>query len=439
MSNTPAPEIEFVRLEELKPSSVNPRAHSRKQIDNICKSIKKFGFTNPILIDEGDMILAGHGRYSAATKLGMKEVPCRRLVGMSEADKTAYIIADNALGEQSMWHTDKLAAGFDLLIAADFELEYTGFDTSSVDQTILARDTASRSGRDKHDIIPEVEAKAVTRLGDGWILGPHRLLCADAKDLDQVETLMGGETAAMIFTDPPYNVPIEGYVRGEGSGFSEFTEASGEMSSSQFEEFLTTALKNGASACRDGAIVYACMDWKHAAEIIAAGDRVFPEQKNLCVWAKSNAGMGTFYRSQHELVFVWKVGSAPHTNNFGLGAGGRHRSNVWKYPGVNSFGKGRNEALEMHPTVKPVALVQDAILDVTHRKEVVLDLFGGSGTTLIAAHTVGRTAHVMEIDPRYCDVTIRRFEKLTGEKAVLAGDGRTFDEIAEARAAEVEE
>lgn len=439
MSRAPGLEIESVCLENLKPSPVNPRTHTRKQIDKICKSIKKFGFTNPILIDEDNMILAGHGRYSAATKLGMKEVPCRRLVGMSEAEKAAYIIADNALGEQSMWHTDKLAAGFDLLIAADFELEYTGFDTGAVDKAMLARDTASRTGRDTQDVIPELQATAVTRLGDGWTLGPHRLLCGDSKDLDQVRVLMGRDTAAMIFTDGPYNLPIDGYVRGKGSGFSEFAEASGEMSSSEFEDFLTTVLKNGASVCRDGAIVYACMDWKHAAEIIAAGDRVFSEQKNLCVWTKANAGMGTFYRSQHELVFVWKVGSAPHTNNFGLGEGGRHRSNVWKYPGVNSFGKGRGEALEMHPTVKPVALVMDAILDVTQRKEIVLDLFGGSGTTLIAAHMVGRTARLMEIDPRYCDVTIRRFEKLTGEKAVLASDGRTFDEVAEDRAEEIEE
>ncbi len=247
---------------------------------------------------------------------------------------------------------------------------------------------------------------------------------------------MAGETAALLFTDPPYNVPIDGHVCGLGAfRHREFAMASGEMTPEQFTGFLTCALGNAASVCRDGAIAFVCMDWRHMRELLAAGVAVFSELKNLCVWNKTNGGMGTFYRSKHELIFVFKVGAGPHTNTFGLGETGRYRTNVWDYAGVTSPGAARQEALSMHPTVKPVALVADAIRDCSERGNIVLDLFGGSGATLMAAETCGRSARLLEIDPVYCDVTIVRWQRYTGRQAVLQETGATFEALAAGRGA----
>jgi DNA modification methylase len=242
------------------------------------------------------------------------------------------------------------------------------------------------------------------------------------------------ETADLIFTDPPYNVPIDGHVGGLGSiRHREFAFAAGEMSREQFTDFLQRTLGNAAGAAKDGAIAFVCMDWRHMRELLDAGEAVFSELKNLCVWNKRNGGMGSFYRSKHELVFVFKAGTAPHTNSFGLGETGRYRTNVWDYAGISSLGAKRMEELAMHPTVKPVALVADAIRDCSRRGETVLDVFGGSGSTLIAAETCGRMARLLEYDPTYCDTIIKRWETYTGKRATLDGDGRSFEEIAEIR------
>jgi DNA modification methylase len=270
----------------------------------------------------------------------------------------------------------------------------------------------------------------VTQLGDLWILGRHALICDDAKDPTAIELLMAGRQADMIFTDPPYNTKIQGHVSGLGrTQHREFVEASGEMSPDQFIQFLAQTLALAANACRDGAIAFVCMDWRHLGEVLVAGKSAFSELKNMCVWTKTNGGMGTFYRSQHEMVLVFKIGTAAHTNTFGLGDKGRYRTNVWSYPGVNTFKSERMVELASHPTVKPVALVADAIRDVSHRGQVVLDVFGGSGTTLIAAEKTGRCARLIEIDPIYCDVIIRRWQKLTGKKACLARTDETFETI----------
>ena len=281
------------------------------------------------------------------------------------------------------------------------------------------------------DDIPKAEPDApVSREGDLWKLGRHLLLCADAREAGAFHQLLGDERADMVFADPPYNVPINGHVSGLGATqHREFAVASGEMSAAVFTDFLSKTLGNTSAVCRNGAIAFVCMDWRHMAEMEVAGRAAFSELKNLCIWAKTNGGMGTFYRSKHELIFVWKVGTAPHTNTFGLGDKGRYRTNVWTYAGVNTFKAERMEEIAFHPTVKPVALVADAIRDVTHRGGIVLDPFGGSGTTLIAAHTTGRCARVMEIDPAYCDVIIRRFEKLTGKAATLVEGGMTFEQV----------
>jgi len=279
-----------------------------------------------------------------------------------------------------------------------------------------------------------IPAIAVTRSGDLWRLGRHRLICGDSRTLEPFDRLLEGERADLVFTDPPYNVPIDRNVCGLGRiRHREFAIGAGEMSSEAFTAFLQTTLGHAAASSRDGAIAFVCMDWRHMGELLAAGRMVFSELKNLCVWNKSNGGMGSFYRSKHELVFVFKVGSAPHTNTFELGDTGRYRTNVWDYAGVNTLRSGRLEELAMHPTVKPVALVADAIKDCSRRGEIVLDPFSGSGTTLIAAEKTGRQARLIEFDRGYCDQTLHRFEQVTGKKAWLAATEQSFDDVTDER------
>ena len=422
----------------LRPYARNARKHSKKQIRQIADSIQRFGFTNPVLVtDDGD-IIAGHGRVEAAKLLGLASVPTLRLSHLSEAERRAYVLADNKLALNAGWDQETLAIELQALIDLDFEVESTGFSLAEIDLTLdAARGADPGTKMDEEDRIPTLAGQAVSQAGDLWLLGRHRLLCGDARDVSDFDRLMQGELADLIFTDPPYNVPIEGHVSGLGRfHHREFAMATGEMSPEEFTLFLAETLAYSASVCRNGAIAFVCMDWRHMGELIAAGRMVFSELKNLCVWNKSNGGMGAFYRSKHELVFVFKVGDAPHINTFGLGDGGRYRTNVWDYPGVSSLGSKRTEALEMHPTVKPTALVADAIRDCSKRGGIVLDAFGGSGTTLIAAESCGRSARLIEFDPLYCDTIIRRYQRLTGKAAVLAGSDASFEAVESHRIAE---
>jgi DNA modification methylase len=369
----------------------------------------------------------------AAKELGLAAVPTVKLSHLSAEERRAYVLADNKLALNAGWDTEILAIERQALIDIDFDLTLTGFSLAEIDLTLdHARDASGTIEDSAADIIPEVPTHAVTKLGDVWLLGRHRLLCGDARSQDDVERLMAGETADLIFTDPPYNVAIDGNVGGLGSvRHREFTFASGEMSEDEFTAFLTTTLANAARFARDGTIAYVCMDWRHMRELLDAGKAVFSELKNLCVWNKTDGGMGTFYRSKHELVFVFKVGMAPHTNAFGLGETGRYRTNVWDYAGISSLGANRMDQFAMHPTVKPVALVADAIKDCSRRNEIVLDIFGGSGSTLIAAESCGRRARLLEYDPLYSDVIVTRWQLYTGKAATLEGSGCSFDEIAE--------
>lgn len=428
--------IEQLSVVELKAAPRNARTHSRRQIRQIADSIKRFGFTNPVLIDDEGMILAGHGRVAAAKLLGISHAPCLRIGSMSAAEKRAYVIADNAIALKAGWDMEVLSIELQGLIDLEFDMKLTGFELIEIDQILIQADEASTEPVPPEDdhLEPPDPAATVTQRGDLWLLGRHALLCGDAKESATVERLLAGEFADMLFTDPPYNVPISGHVSGLGrTQHREFVEASGEMSSGQFVSFLTETLANAAAGCRDGAIAYVCMDWRHLKELITAGEATFSALKNVCVWAKTNGGMGTFYRSQHEMVLVFKVGQAAHTNTFGLGDKGRYRTNVWSYPGVNTFKSDRMDELASHPTVKPVALVADAIRDVSHRGQLVLDVFGGSGTTLIAAEKTGRRARLLELDPAYCDVIVRRWERLTGKRATLATTGQEFELVKAAR------
>lgn len=429
--------IERLAPETLKPYAGNARTHAKKQIQQIARSIERFGFTNPVLIDDANGIIAGHGRVLAARLIGLDRVPCLRLSHLTETEKRAYVLADNKLALNAGWDKELLAIELQGLIEADYQVEVTGFSIGEVDAVLQeAREAAPIGADPRDDACPEPEAVAVTQPGDIWQLGRHRLICGDAQDTNAYARLLDGDRVDAVFTDPPYNVKIDGHVSGLGATkHREFAFASGEMSKEAFTTFLTTTLGHAAAACGDGAIAFVCMDWRHMGELIAAGEAVFTELKNVCVWNKNNGGMGTFYRSKHEMIFVFKVGTAPHTNTFGLGDEGRYRTNVWDYAGVNTMKKGRMEELEMHPTVKPVALVADAILDVTRRGALVLDPFGGSGSTLIAAEKTGRTARLIEFDPHYCDVIVRRFEAYTGKRGTLAATGAAFEDVAEARAA----
>lgn len=425
--------IRPLRVDALKPNPRNARTHSKKQIGQIADSIEQFGFTNPILIDRDNTIIAGHGRVEAAGLLGIDEIPTIRIDDLTPEQIRAYVIADNKLALNAGWDTETLA--IELSSLADLDLEFditiTGFEMAEID--ILCSDTAYDDDRDRDDDddVPALKTgPAMTQPGDIWIIGgKHRLICGDATDPKTFARLLDGQKAQMVFTDPPYNVPIDGHVGGLGKvKHQEFAMASGEMTGAQFEAFLTTVLSNLAAASLDGALHYVCMDWRHIAEIIAAGDQAYTELKNLCVWNKTNGGMGSLYRSKHELVFVYKNGRGRHINNVELGRHGRYRSNVWDYAGINTFGTGRDDKLAMHPTVKPVALLADAILDASNRRGIVLDAFAGSGTTLVAAERTGRHGYAIEIDPHYCDVIVRRLTKASGLDAVHDETGETFDQ-----------
>ncbi len=377
-----------------------------------------FGFTNPVLIDEHRTILAGHGRVEAARLIGMGQVPCVRLAHMTSQEKRAYVLTDNKLALNAGWDEDLLAAELGALLSADldFDVSLTGFSIPEIDGVLQA--VAPEELGDPEDEALPVDVPSRVQPGDFWQLGVHRLICGDALDPKVAECLMGGETARMVFSDPPYNVPIDGHVGNSGkTKHREFAMASGEMSAAEFQTFLQTALQNMADYSVDGSIHFLCMDWRHMGEMLAAGQGVYSELKNLIVWVKDNGGMGTFYRSRHELIFIFNKGGAPHVNTFELGQHGRYRTNVWQYKGVNTMRTGRMDELALHPTVKPVQMIADAIRDVSGRGDIVLDLFGGSGSTLIAAEKTGRRGYLCELDPIYCDRIIARWEAFAKDDA----------------------
>ena len=418
-------------IENINPDLSNPRAHKPPQIAAIARSIETFGFNIPILIDGSGTVIAGHGRLAAAKKLGLAEVPTIMVEHLSQSQQKAYMIADNRLTDLSRWDDKMLGEVLrDLSVAElDFDLDAIGFSVGEIDFRIEALD--GRTDDDSADGAVELVTMPVSVEGDLWHCGPHRLLCGSALDPQAWERLMGRELASMGFTDSPFNVKVQGHVSGLGKiRHREFAMASGEMDRDEFIEFLETAFRLMAKHSVPASIHFAAIDWKHVPEMIAAGEAAFTELKNICVWQKPSGGMGSLYRSQHELFFVWKSGRGRHRNNVELGRNGRTRTNIWAHPSAAGFRHSEGgDLLADHPTCKPVALVADAILDVSKRGEIVIDPFMGSGTTIVAAERVGRIAYGIELDPLYVDAAIRRFEKLTGQE-VLHEDGRTFSLIA---------
>lgn len=411
--------IEYIAPEALVPYERNARKHPQKQIRQIAASIRAFGFNAPVLINGCNVLLAGHGRVEAAKRLGLEVVPCLRLEHMSEAQQRAFLLADNRIAEGATWDEVLLAGELEALLKLpdlSFDIGAIGFSIAEVD-ALIDGGAPEEPDNPTDDVLPDV-APSRCHPGDVWQLGMHRLICGDARDADVIAMLMEGVQARMVFTDPPYNVRIDGHVGNSGrTRHREFVMASGEMTSGAFTEFLAEAFGNMVAHSLDGAIHLICMDWRHQREILLAGDRAYSGLKNLIVWVKDNGGMGTFYRSRHELIFAFKCGTAPHVNNFELGQHGRYRTNVWNYRGVNTLKAGRMEELARHPTVKPVQMIADALKDLSGRGEIVLDVFAGSGSTVIAAEKTGRVARLCEIDPIYCDRILARWEAYAKDEA----------------------
>ncbi|MBZ5501452.1 MAG: site-specific DNA-methyltransferase [Acidobacteriia bacterium] len=428
--------VRYISIARLKLNPRNTRIHTDKQVAQLASSIGAFGFNVPILIDAKSNVIAGHGRVCAAKVLGIATVPTIRLEHLSEQQIRAFGIADNRLTENAAWDQQLLGEQLKILSEAeiDFSLETTGFEMGEIDLMIENLSLAPQGKEDPADAMPEASSAVVSELGDLWILGKHKVLCGNALSLADYEMLMDGHKANVVFTDPPYNVRIAGHASGNGkTSHREFVMASGEMSELEFRQFLTQALARVAASSRIPSVIYVCIDWRHMGELLAAGCADHLDLLNVCVWTKDNAGMGSLYRSQHELVFAFRNGKASHRNNIQLGRFGRSRSNVWRYPGANTFSRNTSEGnlLALHPTVKPVALVADAIMDCSSRGERVLDPFLGSGTTVIAAERTGRICHGMELDPIYVDTAVRRWQEFTGGTAVHAANGRSFAEMEE--------
>jgi len=421
-------QVTYEEIQNLVPYARNARTHSKRQIRQIADCIHTFGFTNPVLVNRSRMIIAGHGRVDAAKLLGMKSVPTICLENLSDDQIRAYILADNRLAEKAGWDISILAIELQHLTSLDlqFDVSITGFEVAEID---LILEEAEKE-KEEEDPVEISSGPAVTKPGDIWLLGDHRLICGDALDESTYCGLMNGQKADVVFADPPYNVRIDGNVCGQGAiRHREFRMASGEMSEREFSDFLCQALSHLERHSSDGSVHFICMDWRHAAEILLAGKKAYDTLLNLCVWTKDNGGMGSLYRSQHELIFVFRKGNELHRNNVQLGRFGRNRTNVWRYPGVNTLSKSGVEGnlLALHPTVKPVAMIADAILDCSARGDIVLDNFSGVGSTILAAEKVGRVCYGIEIDPLYIDTAVQRWEKHTGQRAIHAATRQYFD------------
>lgn len=419
--------IEYVPIDQIKINPKHARKIDRAQIERVKRSIRSHQYNVPLLAEDDWTLIAGHVRLIACRELGMDEVPVIRLSHLSPAQAQAFAIAENRLVETGAWDPRALGEIFSELsdLKLDFSLEDTGFQMGEIDLFI---DGLSEAAPAEEEILPE-PGPSVTRPGDLWVLGEHRLICGSSLEVTTYEALMDDERASVVFTDPPYNVPITGHVSGKGKRkHREFAMAAGEMSEPDFNAFLHTASRLMADWSADGSLHYVCMDWRHLHGLLAVVRSVYDDLINICVWSKSNGGMGSLYRSAHEMVVVARKGAGHHRNNVQLGRFGRNRTNVWNYPGANTFLRSGEDAdlAGQHPTPKPVQLVADALLDSSARGDVVLDPFGGSGSTLLAAERTGRRCRMIELDPAYCDLIIRRWRRHGGGQAVRS-DGALFD------------
>lgn len=399
------------------------RKHSKKQLQKLKNAITKVGYVNPILLDEKHNIIAGELRLLAAKELGFTQIPAIILENLTPEEADAIRILDNRIAEDGEWNFGNLKEEIEKLMKFDITFEDLGFDTVDYDEIFLINDSDESKvhNSDKEDeswldanIPPKV------KFGDLWRLGDHFVYCGDSLLVRSFEILMQGELAQIAITDPPYNCKINGHVCGLGkTKHDEFAMASGEMTDAEFAEFISKFMQHLIKFSIDGSLHYLFMDWAGLNTLLTQGKKHYTELKNIAVWCKGIGGMGTFLRSSHEMIPIFKNGKAKHQNHIQLGKNGRYRTNVWDYPGVRATNPSSLELLKLHPTVKSVPMLHDILLDASSKNDIVLDCFGGSGSTLLAAERCKRRARLIEISPRYVDVTIYRWEKETGKTAKL--------------------
>jgi len=421
--------IEQVPIEKLSELSRNVRKPNKAQIARVVRSIQEFVLVVPVLIGSSFEIIDGSILVEAARQLDLPTVPCIRIDHLSEIAARQLRVTLNKLQETGEWDVESLALEFEDFLEINSDISFTGFEIGEIDNILQIGKALPVDEADSASI-PEVDYEVVSRRGDLWILRNHRLLCGDALSRRDHMILRDGEQAQVLYTDPPFNVPINGHVRGPGENqFREFPMASGEMTEAKFTEFLSEALDRAGEGLQPGSVAYVFMDWRHVRELSDALEKAKFRQVNLCVWVKPNGGMGSLYRSRHELVFVSVLGDEKHMNNVQLGKFGRNRTNVWEYAGATGGASLPEDDFTVHPTVKPIQMAADAIMDVTAIGDIVLDMFLGSGSTLLAAERAQRRCFGMELDPAYVDLTIRRWQDMTGESAVHAAGGEAFDDL----------
>ncbi len=431
--NDPIPDLKLidVPLDELRPAARRVRRANKTQIARIRRSIEKFGMVKPILITQDTEIVDGHEMLEVLRQIGVERVPCLRVDHLSELEIRQLRLALNKIAETGSWDLDALKLEFEDLLDLDVDLEITGFEMGEIDQVLMIGEDSGEDPLDAIQARPDPAAPVISRRGDFWRLGEHLLLCGDARDPADLCRLTSDELIAMLLTDPPYNVRVNGFVRtGRTRCYREFAEASGEMSPEAFTAFLADVLGLAGTALAPDAPAFVFMDWRHMRELDAALATAGFRMVNLCVWVKPVGGMGGLYRSRHELVFVATRGTASPRNNVQLGRFGRNRTNVWEYAGATGGDTDPQDDFAAHPTVKPIRLLADAILDVTAAGDIVLDTFTGSGSTLLAAERTRRRCRALEIDPAYVDLTIHRWQAMTGDDAVLEETGETFEAVA---------
>ncbi|EAQ96141.1 site-specific DNA-methyltransferase [Congregibacter litoralis] len=431
-------QMQYREIASLHVRDAHPRKHPEKQLKKLTQAISASGIVMPLVIDGEGTVFAGAARLEALKRLGITTAPVLLVEHLCEAELRAYALADNRIAEDGDWDEALLKVELTYLIESDvdIDLEVTGFGGAEIDNLLIIENIPPEPAEPA--LAPE--EIVISQPGDVWLAGSHRVMCGSSLCPEQIAVLMSGATATLHISDPPYNVPTQGHISvGDDAGHGDFAMAAGEMTPEEFTDFLRQSLLGLSSVCGNGSLHYIFMDWRHIRELLEAVDTVYAHLINLCVWAKTNGGMGSFYRSQHELIAVAKKGSEPHINNVQLGANGRYRTNVWRYAGMNTFSVDREETLAVHPTVKPTAMIIDAILDASNLGDIVLDGFLGSGTTLLAAEQTGRVCRGMELDPRYADVAIRRWEALTGNHAIHEASGKTFSEVSANTEVDLEE
>ena len=425
------PNLQLVRVAIADLKSASRRIHKRDeaQIARIGESLGAFGAARPILITTGYEIIDGHAAVEAAVQNGLTQLPAVIVPHLSDAEVKAFRIAVNRIPERAEWDLEELRVELQELVLEGQPIEGLGFDEPQLE---IILDGDEGDAPEAADLEADTAGAAITRLLDLWLAPPHRILCADATRAQSYAALMRGIAVRLVLTDVPYNVRIAHNVSSRKR--REFVQASGELKRFEFEAFNFDWMRAAIAYLVDGGLMASFIDWRSLDILLEMARELEVELFNLIVWAKTNAGMGAMWRSQHELLPVWKKGDADHVNNVELGRHGRSRSNVWTYPGASSLGSDSRKGLKLHPTVKPVAMLQDMLLDVTRRGDSVLDPFLGSGSTLIAAERSGRVVYGMDLDPAYVDVAVRRWQAETGREAILESTGETFAQVAARRA-----